>query len=127
MASAYGWYYVQVTNIHECVTRDSAEVIEFCPPTIHVPNTFTPNGDGTNDIWQPSGKGIGEYSVQVFDRYGVVIFQSNDPNVGWDGTMHGKYVMNDVYIWRMEYRFVEDETGTEGFLHKELGHVTVLR
>ncbi|MBK8612663.1 MAG: gliding motility-associated C-terminal domain-containing protein [Flavobacteriales bacterium] len=127
LAGAYGWYYVQVTNVHDCATRDSAEVIEFCPATLYVPNTFTPNGDGTNDIWMPVGKNIGEYSVQVFDRWGGIIFQSNDPQVGWDGTMSGEYVKNDVYVWRMEYTFLEDESGQQGRLHKELGHVTVMR
>ncbi|MCC7502611.1 MAG: gliding motility-associated C-terminal domain-containing protein [Flavobacteriales bacterium] len=127
LAGAYGWYYVQVTNVHDCATRDSAEVIEFCPATLYVPNTFTPNGDGTNDIWLPVGKNIGEYSVQVFDRWGGIIFQSNDPQVGWDGTMSGEYVKNDVYVWRMEYTFLEDENGQQGRLHKELGHVTVMR
>ncbi|MBL8001308.1 MAG: gliding motility-associated C-terminal domain-containing protein, partial [Flavobacteriales bacterium] len=127
LAGAYGWYYVDVTNMYDCAVRDSAEVIEFCPATLYVPNTFTPNGDGTNDIWMPVGKSIGEFTVMVFDRYGAVLFQSNDPAIGWDGRANGEYVKNDVYVWRMEYRFLEDETGKQGRLYKQLGHVTVLR
>ena len=113
--------------MYDCAVRDSAEVIEFCPATLYVPNTFTPNGDGTNDIWMPVGKSIGEFTVMVFDRYGAVLFQSNDPAIGWDGRANGEYVKNDVYVWRMEYRFLEDETGKQGRLYKQLGHVTVLR
>ncbi len=126
LAGAYGWYYVQVTNVHDCGMRDSAEVIEFCPATLYVPNTFTPNGDGTNDIWAPVGKNIGDFIVQVFDRWGGVLFESKDPNLGWDGTKNGELVPNDVYIWRMEYRFIEDESGVQGRTYKQLGHVTVL-
>lgn len=127
LAGAYGWYYVQVTNVHDCAIRDSAEVIEFCPATLYVPNTFTPNGDGTNDIWMPVGKNIGAYTVMVFDRYGGILFQSNDPAIGWDGRVNGEDVKNDVYVWRMEYRFIEDESGRQGRQYKQLGHVTVLR
>jgi gliding motility-associated-like protein len=127
LAGAYGWYYVQVTNVHDCTMRDSAEVIEFCPATLYVPNTFTPNGDGTNDIWMPVGKNIGEFTVMVFDRYGGILFQSNDPTIGWDGRVNGEDVKNDVYVWRMEYRFIEEQDGRQGRLYKQLGHVTVLR
>jgi gliding motility-associated-like protein len=92
-----------------------------------VPNTFSPNGDGTNDIWQPVGKNIGEFDLNVFDRYGQVIFHSESPTNGWDGTINGVEAPNDVYVFRMDYRFIEKVDGDQGVNHKQLGHVTILR
>ena len=127
LAGAYGWYYVDITNQFDCSVRDSAEVNEFCQPSLYVPNTFSPNGDGTNDIWQPVGKNIGEFDLNVFDRYGQVIFHSESPTNGWDGKINGVEAPNDVYVWRMEYRFIEKVEGDQGVHHKQLGHVTILR
>jgi gliding motility-associated-like protein len=127
LAGAYGWYYVDITNQFDCSVRDSAVVNEFCQPSLYVPNTFSPNGDGTNDIWQPVGKNIGQFDLNVFDRYGQIIFHSESPTNGWDGKINGVEAPNDVYVWRMEYRFIEKVDGDEGVNHKQLGHVTILR
>ncbi len=127
LAGAYGWYFVDITNQFDCAVRDSALVSEFCQPTLFVPNTFTPNGDGTNDVWLVAGKNIGYFDLNVFDRYGQVIFHSENPAFGWDGKINGVEAMNDVYVWRMEYRFIEKVDGDQGVNHKQLGHVTVLR
>ncbi len=127
LAGAYGWYYVSVTNQFDCGRRDSANVVEYCPPSIYVPNSFTPNGDGVNDIWNVVGKSIGQFELDVFDRWGNVIFHTNSPNMGWDGRINGIDAPNDVYVFRMEYKFIEDHDGKEGFLQKEMGTVTILR
>lgn len=127
LAGAYGWYFVDITNQFDCATRDSALVSEFCQPSLYVPNTFTPNGDGTNDVWLVSGKNIGHFELNVFDRWGGVIFHSESPSFGWDGKINGVEAPNDVYVWRMEYRFIEKVEGDQGVNHKQLGHVTVLR
>ncbi len=127
LAGAYGWYYVDITNQFDCVVQDSAVVSEFCQPSLYVPNSFTPNGDGTNDVWLVAGKNIGQFDLNVFDRYGQVIFHSENPAFGWDGKINGVDAKNDVYVWRMEYRFIEKVDGDQGVNHKQLGHVTVLR
>ena len=51
----------------------------------YMPNSFTPNGDGYNDVIKPEFTGVSEYSMQIFDRWGQNIFTSFDPNYGWDG------------------------------------------
>ncbi len=127
LAGAYGWYYVDITNQFDCSVRDSASVNEFCQPSLYVPNTFTPNGDGTNDVWLVSGKNIGLFDLNVFDRYGQVVFHSENPAFGWDGKINGAEAKNDVYVWRMEYRFIEKVEGDQGVNHKQLGHITLLR
>ena len=127
MASAYGWYYVHVTNAYDCSGQDSARVIEYCPATIFIPNTFTPNGDGTNDIFIPMGKSIAEMRLMVFDRWGELLFESDDPEVGWDGTYQGEYVKNDMYVWRVSYKFFTDKDGKVGFEQNQMGNIQVLR
>lgn len=127
MASAYGWYYVHITNPYDCSAQDSARVIEYCPATIFVPNTFTPNGDGVNDIFLPIGKSIAAMHLMIFDRWGELLFESNDPAVGWDGSYAGEIVKNDMYVWRIEYKFYTDKDGELGFLQTQSGGVQVLR
>lgn len=127
MASAYGWYYVHVTNAYDCSGSDSARVVEYCPATIFIPNTFTPNGDDINDIFLPLGKSIATMQLLVFDRWGEQIFASDDPEMGWDGTYKGEFVKNDMYIWRLQYSFYTDKDGTIGPKQNQVGNIQVLR
>lgn len=127
LAGAYGWYFVTVLNEFDCSATDSAVVNEFCPATIYVPNTFTPNGDGTNDLFLAVGKNIAELSMRIFDRYGNVLWETDTPGQGWDGTVNGTILPNDVYVWRMTYRFLADTDGTLGREISQMGHVTILR
>ena len=127
LAGAYGWYFVEVTNPHDCSMRDSIVVNEFCPASIYIPNTFTPNGDGINDTWGAVGKNIASIELVVFDRWGGVLFQTTDPNTFWDGSVSNEEAANRMYAWRLSYRFFEDENGKVGRQHERLGHVTILR
>ena len=102
-------------------------MIEFCPSAIFIPNTFTPNGDGTNDVFIPIGKNIAAMHLYVFDRWGNQLFESDDPTMGWDGTFAGNIVKNDMYVWRLNYKFFEDKNGTVGKEQQQLGHIQVLR
>jgi gliding motility-associated-like protein len=127
LAGAYGWYVVEVINQFDCSARDSAQVIEYCPSAIFIPNTFTPNGDGTNDIFIPVGKNIAAMHLYVFDRWGNLMFESDNPTMGWDGTYGGEIVRNDMYVWRLAYKFFEDKNGTIGMEQEQMGHIQVLR
>ncbi|MBK9274862.1 MAG: gliding motility-associated C-terminal domain-containing protein [Flavobacteriales bacterium] len=127
LAGAYGWYFVDITNTFNCGLRDSVKVNEFCPASIYVPNTFTPNADGINDTWGPVGKNVATMELIVFDRWGGVLWQTNSPTDQWDGTAHGAEVPNEVYVWKMRYRFVDDEQGGVGMEQERMGHVTVMR
>ena len=127
LAGAYGWFYVEITNDFDCSVTDSVVVNEFCPANIFVPNTFTPNGDGTNDFWMPVGNNLAEIELQVFDRWGGIVFQTNVVGDAWDGRVGGEFVKNDTYIWKMSYRFFTDAQGQLGPMREEMGHVQVLR
>ncbi|MBK6627642.1 MAG: CotH kinase family protein [Flavobacteriales bacterium] len=89
-----------------------------------IPNSFTPNNDGINDVWQPWGNVIDleSFDLKIFDRWGQLMFQSNDPNMPWDGTGGGGQIGVGVYAYRA---FVIEGITKER--HELFGHVTVVR
>jgi gliding motility-associated-like protein len=111
-----------------CRTEDKIAINVFCNNgNIFIPNTFSPNNDGSNDVFFPRGKGIaGVKSLQIFNRWGNLIFQKisfsvNDPSAGWDGTFNNSPVASDVFVYQIE---VICETG-EVFSYK--GDITLVR
>ncbi len=90
---------------------------------IHVPNAFSPNGDGINDGFIAKGIGYSEYSMWILDRWGTKIFNSNDREKPWDGTFfnNGNQCQADVYEW------VLDVLDYKGKTHRLIGHVTLIR
>ena len=85
--------------------------------SIYVPNAFSPNADGKNEIFKPAGEGILAYELYIFDRWGMLVFQSDDLNKGWDGTNHaGNIAQQDIYVWKIDLRNFKNQrkslTGT---------------
>ncbi|MBS1634326.1 MAG: gliding motility-associated C-terminal domain-containing protein [Bacteroidetes bacterium] len=113
------------TSDHGCtdqVTKYIKVIPEF---TFYAPNTFTPNGDNWNELFLPMGVGWKNetFQLNVFDRWGLLIFQTNDVNKGWDGRMKGSgdVVQQDVYVWKVELDDVFNKH------HSYIGHITVLK
>lgn len=77
-------------------TSNYAEVIP--PLSIYIPNAFTPNGDGINDMFGVKGEGIRNFQLRIYDRWGKVIFESMDPKKQWDGYFEGRPVEQGVYV-----------------------------
>ena len=73
-------------------------------PNFGIPNAFTPNGDDLNDVFFVYGVGLFEYELLIFNRWGQLIYKSNDQNEGWDGTVNGKPCQIDVYVYKIIYR-----------------------
>ena len=96
-----------------------------CDPLIYVPNSFTPNGDGVNEVFGVGYQGgYRDFTLDIFDRWGERIVSFNDPSMTWDGTVGGSPVPDGVYVWKIRYRATTDN----GARSRELiGHVTVLR
>ena len=67
-----------------------------------LPNSFTPNGDGLNDFFKPEGTQMKVFQMQIFTRYGDLIYSTEDQNLGWDGTYNGKDMPAVTYIYKME-------------------------
>ena len=88
---------------------------------VYIPNTFTPNGDGLNDTFGVRGEDIGQYSLMVYDRWGEVIFSSNNPNIQWDG----KYKGHEVQVGAYAYKYIA--LGLDKTEKEQSGTVTLIR
>jgi gliding motility-associated-like protein len=102
-------YNIEVVNKGGCVTKDEITLFVFCDNgNLFVPNTFSPNADGNNDVFYPRGKGLFTIkTMRVFNRWGEVVFErtnfaANDATKGWDGTHKGKLSAQDVYVYTIE-------------------------
>ncbi len=100
-------YTVNAQTNAGCAVEASVLVkIIQCPETCFVPNSFTPNGDGTNDLFKPIIQGsLSEYRFSVFNRYGQQVFSSVDSSRGWDGSFRSVQQIPGNYIWQLSYRF----------------------
>lgn len=123
----YGQYVVEALNPPRCATVDTILVREHCPPRVFIPNTFTPNNDGTNDFFLPLSYGINTVEFQIFDRWGEVVFATAEHGKGWDGFFGGKPVADGVYNYRFTFKPHVDSYGNTGQDETLTGHVTVLR
>ena len=88
---------------------------------IFIPNVFTPNMDGTNEFFEIKGVGIFQFELQIFNRWGAMLFETNNIDNWWDGTYRGEAVAEGVYVYLITYR---DVRGKYQEVH---GYVTVLR
>lgn len=106
-----------VTNEFDCVNT-SMHLIKVLPEfTFFAPNSFTPNGDGLNDVFLPKGMGwdITNYELTIYDRWGQKIFHTKDHTQGWDGTIKGTDTKIGDYIFKAQvydnYKKVHEYTG----------------
>jgi gliding motility-associated-like protein len=112
-----------VWSPEECVASTTRELCVEEEFAIYVPNTFTPNGDGFNDLFRAVSPLLQPRAVEllIFDRWGRAVFTGNALEPGWDGTFNGTAVEPGVYAWRFT---LVDAFGTQ---HIRTGHVTLLR
>jgi len=104
-------------------TKYSIQLIEDL--LIYVPNAFTPNGDKTNGEFKPilsEGIDIYSYRLIIFDRWGEVVFESLNKEIGWDGTYGGKVMQDGVYVWKVTVNSINNEDE-----YQFMGHVNLLR
>ena len=98
-------------------------------PGFQLPNAFTPNNDGHNEVFKPAHLGVERYLLQIFDRWGNVIWESTDPNVGWDGTFLGNPVPEGVYVYYIRGTIQADNPRTNfaPVTLERTGTVTLIR
>ena len=84
-------------------------------PTIslYVPNTFTPNGDGLNDNFGAYGEAINDYSMEIYDRWGALIFKTASANEKWDGNYKGKPSPQGSYAYKIAALGPDGKTTTK--------------
>lgn len=106
-----GIYWVRVSD-STCMVRDSVIIHkEYCDCPVLIPNAFTPNGDGVNDTYEPSLPGecpVSELKMQIYNRWGQMIFVTYDPTKGWDGTYDGKPADGGVYYFTIKMKLGRD-------------------
>jgi gliding motility-associated-like protein len=92
--------------------------------SIYVPNAFSPNEDGDNDYFHPvlNGPAPEDFILNVFDRWGALVFVTTDYLAKWDGSYRGSQAQQDIYVWKISYR----EAGNDK-LNVIRGHVSLLR
>ena len=93
-------------------------------PEVFVPNAFSPNGDGNNDVFRPFFSPIpsaADYELLIFDRWGALMFESNDPAQGWDGLFNGQRMAVGVFVYTLRYQ------AREGMVRVRNGTVNLLR
>ncbi len=122
-----GFHTIQliVSDIYGCVDT-MVQFVDVAPNvTYFLPNAFSPNGDGVNDLF--AGKGSVDsmlnFELQIFDRWGNVLFSTSDPNFTWDGiSFDGREIVpNGVYLYQYSYM------GARGIKHQDNGFLTLLR
>lgn len=117
--------HLEVQDINNCTDTISKKVIILELTTMYVPNAFNPNGDGINDYFGPIGEGINSdyYEMYIYDRWGKLIFHTNDINNLWDGrSKDGRLMPQDVYTWII---FLRKHIGTD-HKHRYTGTVTLM-
>jgi gliding motility-associated-like protein len=117
-------FYVTVSD-GICSRTDSVEVLVhelLCEePDIFVPDAFTPNGDGNNDVLYVRSRNIADMDLKIFDRWGELVFATTDQGKGWDGSYKGKPVDPAVYVYWLTVHCLDGQK----FFTK--GNVTVIR
>jgi len=119
LVTLYGFSPLGCVDSFQTVIQVNEEVIYY------IPNTFTPDGDEFNQTFQPvftAGIDPFDWRMLIYNRWGQVIWESNDPTQGWDGTFNGKLVQDGTYVWTVEFKTIaSDERRTDS------GHVNVIR
>ena len=138
-----GNYRMVVGMNNDNCSLDSVEfLISVSESMLKVPNVFTPNGDGTNDEFRVVYRSIKEFQIQVYNRWGHLVYKSTDPSKGWDGTIGGKPAAAGAYYYVIRALGTDAEDGymakpkyTKKMKKQELpigvyqlsGHINLLR
>lgn len=112
-----------VTTVHGCTDETERQLIVEPDFMFYVPNAFSPNDDGRNDVFQGYGEGINwdTYEMWIYDRWGEMIYYTADINDPWLGIYKGKEVEMGVFVWKIRFYDVKGEA------HDYFGHVTLIR
>ena len=124
-----GEYTIQAENMCGTTIQSFTLVVPNCTGDpedcrVEIPNAFTPDNDGINDEFRPLSncEVYEEYYLRIYSRWGQLIFESTNPNTGWNGRYKSKNMVSDLYGWILEYKFPNDEE-----VRLEKGEVTLLR
>ncbi|MGB0431707.1 MAG: gliding motility-associated C-terminal domain-containing protein, partial [Bacteroidia bacterium] len=106
-----GVYILQTTDEHNCNYFDSIRITENCTAEIFIPNSFSPNNDGLNDLFFPYSQLPISYNLRIVNRWGQLIFNANTP---WNGSFKGEIVPNGVYVFLLTINSGNEESFIKG-------------
>lgn len=114
-------YTLSVTDAAGCSATDTVRAVVL-PDVLLLPTAFSPNGDGVNDIFRPANKNLKKFNMQVYNRWGELVFETDSPKQGWDGTFKDKEQQLGVFVWKAEY-----QTNNMTKNRYESGNVTLVK
>ena len=79
---------------------------------IFVPNVFSPDGDNTNDVFQVMGRGLDHITIEIYNRWGQMVFEAPHLNEAWDGTFRGKPCPIGTYVYQLKVDALTSQSGT---------------
>jgi gliding motility-associated-like protein len=112
------------STVEGCADTAYQQILFNNDPFYYAPNTFIPDGDGRNDVWNvvfSNPEYLKKYEVRIFNRWGELIFDTQDPNTGWDGTYKGLPCQDGTYTWSLVFTWYDYRT------YDFHGHVNLLR
>ncbi|MFY8029109.1 MAG: gliding motility-associated C-terminal domain-containing protein, partial [Bacteroidia bacterium] len=95
-----------------CSAADSAVVTVIRTFDVWVPNAFSPNKDGVNDIFFVRGNNVKDFALKIFDRWGTLMFETSNLNDGWNGEYQGRIVNTGIFVYTLDYTLKEGTQGT---------------
>lgn len=90
---------VNTVGVNQCKDTAAAKYINVIESLLEVPNVFTPNGDGKNDVFMVKGLSLEDFHGVILNRWGRKVYEWSDPQGGWDGRIHGKYANPGTYYY----------------------------
>ncbi|MBC7828067.1 MAG: gliding motility-associated C-terminal domain-containing protein [Chitinophagaceae bacterium] len=100
--------YTATNSLDHCSISDRFTVVVLKDAVVYIPNAFTPDGDGVNDSFGAIGKVRDEYRMQIFNRYGEIVFKSSSINNKWNGYYKGILQPNSVFIYQITYKDLQN-------------------
>ena len=113
---------VALRNQNNPIESVSNAVIVEKPYALYSPNAFSPDGDGINDLFKVSGQGMSDFQIEIYNRWGQMVYKSIDLSNGWDGTFKEKNLPTGTYV----YKIKTSKFGIEQVLVKS-GSVALVR
>lgn len=102
---------VTFSDVNGCKAQDTVMILVNFIEGIGVPQAFSPNGDGNNDILFVKGFGIVSMNFAIYNQYGQQVFETSNQSIGWDGTFHNKDENPGVFVWVLEYTLINGNGG----------------
>ncbi len=112
-----------VKNQFGCMDSISKTIITLGSVNVWIPNSFTPNGDGLNDVFKAEAETeVKDFSFYIYNRWGQLVFESKNINIGWDGRFNGEAAQQGVYTWVLTY----NSDNNRNIASRKTGQVTLL-